>query len=392
MKKETSTSNPLEQLNTLTMKGNVDITQSKDKWEELSFKYEVPEKEIRLIDFNRTGVWLPNDEVKVNYRVRFTSSELENKNNKTWFALPVRREGDTNFSASDGYLRFNDEVFANIGTITLDTCDTNYQRGPKLLNLNSRSRSNCGGCTACVHNYKNLYDGTVLKDQQKLISKKEIETFFDQKEKNGLDVSSLQQIAVVTGLFGSEEAVVEHMKLINEVVKVKGFNGELMYFGCEVNSEKALQELADLGNFSLIYAIDNFTKRNDILAKTKSLITIDTAINTLSLAKQKGIETTFAYISGIDSISEMKKGFEKLRNSITRFPIINIYQIQTRGQLSIIDQEAKQLEYYIKSRKLIENIFENTDLVPRRWENYRPLWYKTFKNEPLPNNAFGGLI
>jgi len=389
MKKETDISNPSEQLNTLTMKGNVEITQSKDKWDELSYKYEVPSEEIRLIDFNRTGVWLPNDEVKVSYRVRFTSSELEQENNQTWFALPVRREGDTNFSATDGFLRFNDEVFANIGTITLDTCNTHYQRGPKLLNLNSRSRGNCGGCTACVHNYKNLYDKTVLKDQQKLISKEEIKTFFDQKEKEGLNITELQQIAVVTGLFGSEEAVVEHMKLIYEVVKPKGFNGELMYFGCEVNSETALEELSNLGNFSLIYAIDNFTKRKEVLAKSKSLMTIDTARNTLLLAKQKGIETTFAYIAGIDSVSEMKKGFEILKDSITRFPVINIYQIQTPGQLSIMDQEAKELEYYVKSRKIIENVFEGTDLTPKKWENYRPLWYKTFKNEPLPNNAFG---
>jgi hypothetical protein len=54
-----------------------------------------------------------------------------------------------------------------------------------------------------------------------------------------------------------------------------------------------------------------------------------------------------------------------------------------------MDPEAKKLKYYIESRKLIEGIFEGSDLAPRRWENYRPLWYKTFKDKPLPNNAFG---
>ena len=39
------------------------------------------------------------------------------------------------------------------------------------------------------------------------------------------------QIAVVTGLFKGEDKVVEHMTLINEVVKEQGFHGELMYFG-----------------------------------------------------------------------------------------------------------------------------------------------------------------
>lgn len=387
--KETNVPNLSKLLNTLIMKGNVEITQCKDIWSDLSSKYEVPIEEIKLIDFNRSGVWLPNNEVRVNYRVRFISSELEQENNKTWFALPVRREGDTNFAASDGYLRFKDDVFANIGDIMLDTCDTNYQRGPKLLNVNSRSRGNCGGCKACVHNYKDLYDKTVLRDQQKIVSKKEIEVFFNQREKSGLDIATLKQIAVVTGLFGSESAVVEHMKLINDVVKPMGFKGELMYFGCEVNSESALDELSDLGNFSLIYAIDNFTKRKEILTKNKSLITIAMAKNALSLAKEKGIETTFAYIAGIDSLFKMKKGFEILKDSITRFPVINIYQIQTPGQLSVMDSEAKKIEYYIKSRKLIEDIFEGSNLTPRRWENYRPLWYKTFRDKPLPNNAFG---
>lgn len=389
MYKEILSSETSDSLDSLIMKGNIEITECKNTWDYLSSKYEVPTEEIRLIDFNRSGVFLPNNEVRINYRVRFISSELEQENNKTWFALPVRRENDTYFSASDGCLSFKNDVFANINEIMLDTCDNSYQRGPKLLNLNSRSRGNCGGCKACVHNYKDLYDKTVLKDQKKLISKDEIETFFDQKEKNGLDISTLKQIAVVTGLFGSEYAVVEHMKLINEVVKPKGFKGELMYFGCEVNSESALEELSNLENFSLIYAIDNFTKRKEILAKNKSIITVDVAKNTLSLAKEKGIETTFAYIAGIDSISEMKNGFEKLKDSITRFPIINIYQIQTKGQLLVMDQEAKKLEYYVRSRKLIEGIFIDTNLVPRRWENYRPLWYKTFQHKKLSNNAFG---
>ena len=375
----------------LTLKNNgVEITQQKSDWDELSSKYEVSPKEIGLIDFNRSGVCLPGNEVRVGFRVRFVSVGLDQeKNTGTWFALPVRRQEDTNFFANDGILRFQEEVLAHTGQLFLDTCDTSYQRGPKLLNLNSRSRSNCGGCKACVHNYKDLYDETVLRDQQRLISEEDISTFFDKKEKDGLNFSELKQIAVVTGLFGSESAVVEHMKSVSKVAKSKGFKGELMYFGCEVNSEEALDELSNLGNFSLIYAIDNFTKRGEILTKKKSLITLDTAKNTLSLAKQKGIETSFAYIAGIDTISEMKKGFETLKDSLTRFPVINIYQIQTPGQLAIIDDEAKKLEYYVKTRKIIEEIFKDSDLQPRRWENYRPLWYEVYKDKPLPNNAFG---
>lgn len=371
----------------LMRSANVEITQSARAWQELSEKYGVPVSEIRYIDLNRSGVTLPDREVKVGYRARFVTTG--DTGISTWFALPVRGEGDTNFSASSGHLKFRDNVFAHIGQIFLDTCDVSYQRGPKLLNLNSRSRGSCGGCTACVHNYKDLYDETVLKDQLRLVTRGDIKAFFDDKEQNGLNVALLQQIAVVTGLFGSETAVVEHMKIIAEVVKSRGFNGELMYFGCEVNNAEALKELAKLGKFALIYAIDNFTKRDELLARKKSLITIGAARATLDRAKNHGIDTTFAYIAGIDSLREMKEGVEILKGSINRFPVINIFQVQTPGQLSAMDSEAKKLEYYVEARKILEGAFHETELTPRRWENYRPLWYETYNGRKLPNNTFG---
>lgn len=367
--------------------GGVEITQSATGWQVLSDEYGVPVSEIRYIDLNRSGVRLPNNEVKISYRARFIAKMGLGENTRTWFALPVRGEDDTYFSASDGYLRFQDQAFASIGQIYLDTCDVSYQRGPKLLNLNSRSRGSCGGCTACVHNYKELYDTTVLRDQQRLTTRNDIEAFFDQKEAVGLDIASLQQIAVVTGLFGKETAVVEHMRMIAETVRPRGFAGELMYFGCEVNSEEALRQLSQLGKFALIYAIDNFTKREELLARRKSLISIDTARDTLARAHQYGIDTTFAYIAGIDGLSAMEQGFNALSDSINRFPVVNIFQVQTPGQLSAMDLEAKRLEYYVKTRNILEGILAETGLTPRRWENYRPLWYEVYNGQALPNNT-----
>jgi len=373
----------------LLSRGGIEIIRSPDDFFRLSERYSVPVPEIRYIDLNRTGIFLPNAEVRVGYRARFITGSDDLRRKKTWFALPVRSERDSAYRVRNGGLYFNDERIAEIGRVDLDTCDVSYQRGPNLINLNSRSRGSCGGCHACVHNYKNLYDGTVLKDQAQLITKDQIETFFKDKEKNGLDISELQQIAVVTGLFGSEADVVEHMEKIDAVVQPKGFNGELMYFGCEVNSDEALRRLSRLGKFSLIYAIDNFTKRSKILAERKSVITIEGAKDTLNRAKKQGIETTFAYIIGIDDLDSMKNGFEFLMDSITRFPVINIYQIQTEGQLKIMDKAARSLEFYVKGRIILEKLFRDKEMLPRRWENYRPLWYDFFDGRPLPANTFG---
>ena len=166
------------------------------------------------------------------------------------------------FRQERGAIYFNDKQIGFIdGSIELDTCDTSYQRGPHLLNLNSRSRSNCAGCRACVHNDKTLYDKRVIKDRHELTTYEDLEKFFDTKSAEGLEIDKLKQIAVVTGLFGGEANVVNHMRQIHKIIEPRGFRGELMYFGCEVNSDEALRELSNLGNTSLVYAIDNFTNR-----------------------------------------------------------------------------------------------------------------------------------
>lgn len=363
------------------------LIESYQEYIDLSIKYNLPISEIIQIDLNRSGIYLPNDDVRVNFRVRFKGKIMDDY--ITWYALPVREKENTNFSAVNGKIYFKDMCIGVLESeLMLDTCESSYQRGPHLLNLNSRSRSNCGGCTACIHNYKNFYDNTVIKDHNALYTTEDIENFFDNKD---INVSELVQIAVVTGLFHGEKNVVEHINLINEVVKKRGFNGEIMYFGCEVNSDEALTELSKIDNFSLIYAYDNFTKREDLLNKTKSVLTIQDAKNTLDLAKSKNIKTTISYISGIDKFESMSNGFKLMKDSFTQFPIINIYQIQNTKQANILDEEAKLLDYYLRSRIEIENIFKNEKFKPKRWSNYRPLWYKYYNNQVLADNSFGQL-
>lgn len=356
------------------------------EYEKLSEKYNIPISEIILIDLNRCGIYLPNNEVRVDFRVRFKAQMLDSYN--SWYALPVRKEEDTPFKAIDGNIYLLDKVVGSYDELRLDTCESSYQRGPHLLNLNSRSRSNCGGCKACVHNYHDFYDSTVIRDNTPLRTKDDINKFFDEKN---IDVEKLVQIAVVTGLFHGEKNVLEHMNLVNDVAKSRGFNGELMYFGCEVNSLDALKELSLIDKFKLIYALDNFTKRDSLLAKTKSLITLDKANETLCTAKDLGIKTTISYIAGIDGLKELEKGFTLLKNSFTSFPVINIYQIQNNDQAKILNDEARDLEYYLLARKSLEEIFHGSGIKPKRWENYRPLWYDYYENQKVPDNSYGQL-
>ncbi len=187
----------------------------------------------------------------------------------------------------------------------------------------------------------------------------------------------------------SEDKAVEHIELVNHVARELGFSGELMYFGCEINSSWALRRLAMIDSFFLIYAVDNFSKRDSLLTKTKARITLADAKSVLAHARDLGMNTTIAYIAGIDPLDEMRRGFCEMLEVLTRFPIINIYQIQTSGQADIFDSEATRLEYYIKCRIMIEKMLKHTTMRPRRWENYRPLWYEYFQGRRVVVDAYG---
>ena len=374
--------------NSVLVKNGVNITTDTGEWYALSTKYSLSPQEIGLIDFNRTGVCLDDNDVRVGFRTRFNGS-IFYPNDLSWFALPVRSPEDSHFHIQNGKLMFDSFQIGVIDEPVLDTCDTSYQRGKRLLNLNSRSRSNCAGCKACVHNDKSLYDDTVIKDKHELLTAQDIDDFFHKKEQLGVKIAELDQIAVVTGLFKDENDVLSHLTDVYNVAKKYGFHGELMYFGCQLTSSAALKAFSQLGKTAIVFAIDNFTKRKKNLSKTKSDLSLEELFAAMSVARSYGTETTFAYIVGVDSLKAIAEYFAYFLNVCTRFPVVNIFQIQTDLQAQVLDEEAKNLEYYIQARQIIEDIFKYSGMRPRRWENYRPLWYREFGGESLDVKPYG---
>ncbi len=377
-----------DNMSNVLVNNGIQITSEIGEWYSLASKYGVSPQEVGLIDFNRTGVCLDDNDVKVGFRTRFNGT-LFYGNDLSWFALPVRSYEDSNFHIQDGKVFFKKFQIGTIDKPVLDTCDTSYQRGRKLLNLNSRSRSNCAGCKACVHNDKALYDDTVIKDKHELRTADEIEDFFRKKERLGVRIDELDQIAVVTGLFSNEQEVLEHMSIVYNVAVGYGFHGELMYFGCQLMSGSALKEFSKFGKTAIVFAIDNFTKRKENLSMVKSGYELEDFYASMSLAKSYGIETTFAYIVGVDDLRAIAKNFNYFFNVCTRFPVVNIFQIQTNLQAQVLHDDARVLEYYIQARLIMEKIFKDSNMRPRRWENYRPLWYREFSDECLDVKAYG---
>ena len=374
--------------NSVLVSNGVKVTSEIGEWCSLDSKYGVPPQEVGLIDFNRTGVRLDNNEVRVGFRTRFNGT-IFYSNDLSWFALPVRNFEDSNFHIQDGRIFFDDFQIGVIDQPILDTCDTSYQRGKRLLNLNSRSRSNCAGCKACVHNDKSLYDNTVIRDRHELRTENDLNDFFYKKKYLGMSISDLEQIAVVTGLFTNEQEVLSHMRLVHKVATKYGFHGELMYFGCQLMSANALKEFAELGKSTIVFAVDNFTNRKKNLSTMKANLDLKDFYMSMNIAKSYGIETTFAYIIGVDDLPAVQENFEYFYDVCTRFPVVNIFQIQTNLQAQALCKDARTLEYYIQARLIVEKIFRNSTMRPRRWENYHPLWYRKFDNKALAVKSYG---
>lgn len=108
----------------------VKITTDASEWYDLAFKYGVSPQEVGLIDFNRTGVCLDDNDVRVGFRVRFNGTLFYN-NDLSWFALPVRNSSDSNFHIRNSKVYFKDFQIGIIDRPVLDTCNTSYQRGGK---------------------------------------------------------------------------------------------------------------------------------------------------------------------------------------------------------------------------------------------------------------------
>lgn len=348
----------------------------------------IPLSEVVFVELNRAGVWLPKDQVPIGFRARFLCNDRFSSKLPFYFAVPVKKMEETRFLVDmDDHLMFDSYELGSVTELEIDTCDCSYfRKGKKVLNLNSNQRGNCKGCTFCIHNYS-IYDERVLKDRQRISGKEAIRGFFETEiiARNGWnDLSGLEQIAIVTGLFPDEKSVTQHIGDVRQVASEFGFNGPIFFLGSELRSLPALREVNNYGPFSFCYALDCLTNREQRLTKRKKNYSVSQIIQTLEWALADGFETTFSYIVGLDSLEEMSKGINELSKYVNRFPIVNIYQTQAPEQKRIMIPEAHSLDYYLLARKFFEVAFSKNGLSPHNWENYRSLWYHYFNGEYVP--------
>lgn len=351
------------------------MIKSRQEAERLARKYEIPTEDIVLISLNLSGIKAEIPDKRIRFKLKLNSSS-----EVFYFAICVNTTA-TPFEYKDSKIYLKGEEIATVFEPEKDTCDDNYFRRERTeLTLNSNSRSSCRGCKFCetynqgANDLERLWNRDLVEERIKQIL----------QENDLKDITDLFRVTICTGCFGTEIGALEHLLMVNKVLKTLGFQGLLRYIGSEIVSEGALDIIKEeIGKFALSFTAEVFTRRNELLKETKSKVTLDHIKEILFLSLKRGFYTNILYILGLDPLEISITTFSKFAPYMNRIPIINLMQNYLPEQEGLKDPQARNIEYYLKARKGLEKIFKPTGLRPNSWENYRPLWYFSFAGEKL---------
>lgn len=243
------------------------------------------------------------------------------------------------------------------------------------MTLNSNSRTNCRGCAFC---------GTygLEETDQALTTPEAIKNKAnDIQAELQSDLSSLESIGIVTGCFPNEDRLVDHLLMIRQIFAENGFAGELQYIGSQLKTPEKIKQVAESGPFALYLTVESFQKRQQLMKKTKSSLTLESGRKVLAAAQSLGAETSFLYIAGLDDHQAMREQFPLYKSLVSRLPQVQTFQAYNPQQLNLRNQEADRIEYFLQTRKIVEKTFPN--LLPIAGNNYRSLWFTSYANQHL---------
>lgn len=339
-----------------------------------SLKFNIPVIDVIFIALNRYGVKYGEKED----RMRFVLTP--NMHDEDFFFALGVNTSKTPFEIIDNKLYMYKEEIGIITDMERDTCsETYFRKNKQAMTLNSNSRSTCAGCRFCG-TYK-----LSSEERENFSNEDEIVSFIGDllKENDLNDLKQMESITVCTGCFKTERDLVSHLILLRKAFDRFNFNGEIRYIGSQIQTMDSLYRIKDeIGKFGLLVTTEKFVGREEIMRKEKANLTLELSKEFLRKAGDLGFESTFLYILGLEELKIVKKYMEYMKDSVNKFPIVQIYQNYTRSQEDYRCKEAKNLEYYLKARKMLEEIFYEEYFSPESWENYRSLYYTEFKGNP----------
>ena len=347
---------------------------TREEFNRLANLFGLPVEEVALIALNRYGLQTQMTDERIRFVLRLQSGE------EFYFAVCVNT-GPTPFSLRpSGEIWLGDSIFGHVVRLERDTCDSTYfRRHGTELTVNSNSRSLCVGCAFC---------GTyslAAEDQEALTTSAKLKQYFRSLMlREGLrDFSHVIRTTICTGCFQDEMAIVDHILMVYDVIANLGFHGRMRYIGAQLGISGLRTLARRLSTFSISYTVECFTERDRLLHPLKSITSSESICLILREAQGLGFGANFLYVLGLEELEVVKAGFLEFSRNVNRFPVIQILQRYTHNRLDCATATAQNFEYFLSARKMLEAIFAGCLLRPRIWENYRGLWYHTYRGRKL---------
>jgi len=295
-------------------------------------------KELHMINILRKGLSTDFSEETIKLRVKFL---VEDK----VFHKPIINNHNSPYHIKNKEIYFEDTPTSIlVHQIEEDTPDPYYFRGKSILVINSTPFNPCNqGCLFC--------EQSLFPDDKKRYSKRVcIKDLFDKVEKDvEKDIfTKLLQISIITSCTGNEIKTLDLFEKYYEEAMKRGFKGKFLLATNEIRSLEGLQRLTSFGRIILAFTVECFENRKNLMPGYKGQISLEKIKDILSKAKSLGLETTYFYITGLDSLKGMKRGFLFLRDSVSIAPCAPIYYSQSKQDLIPI----RDLEYFIKAREI----------------------------------------
>ncbi len=313
--------------------------------------YDVPVTDVSLIALNTWGA-----QSFLNF-LRIRSYFIPKFENKRFYLMICLNTSPTTFTLKNSEVYLGNEKIGKLIKWENDLAELCYFRKKnRVLVLNTNDRTRCiGKCKFCGAVYQKA-----RYPKKKFLNFEELLQLFNKIEKiSKTKFSKLENITLCTGLFESEEKVVNHLIAIWKAANLLGFEGEIKYIGTQIQKAKSLNKISKaIPNFSYYYALETLERR-ELVDIRKNLMhrNFSRAINFLRKLRKYNFEVSVLYVLGLDPLSSVEKAFKIIKNNITRFPVINLFQAYHPSQELLRHPEARTLDYFLKARKIFEKIF-----------------------------------
>jgi hypothetical protein len=340
----------------------------------LSSQWGIDADDILLIALNSCGLRANIGVSRLRFCIRLDSRPED----PLYLILSLGRT-QSPFELVEHEIRLAGERIAVIDAAEADDAVLGYWRkGRKVLTLNSNARSQCTGCMFCPNTLEAASD-------PRLAAVDDLHSYFAAIVDDFClpDMAGVEKVTVCTGCFQHEQLALVHLRQVRNAMHEQNCRGMIHFLSSVLTTPEGMDAAAEIGPFHLTLTAECFTQRGVILKESKAKLTPHDMVRVLGDAKDRRITTDFTYIVGLDPPDVATSYLAEFVPVTTTFPRFQIYQSHNNLMDIYIADGARDMEFYLHMRREIEELFGATGLRPQPWENYRPLWYFSFADEPL---------